>query len=252
MGDWRCFPHLSLHTGMGSLKTLCTDLTDCDCKEEDQPDMHQGHGPLKKGSDGKEACKPEDQGGADGHPWCPADCSHWGSRSLDAPLCWACSCGTIACSHFRRGRACRSELCFHPLCMFSCAPWILWMLNGHIYSIHLGIFSLQNRNKILKTSATRHYKICFSNRQIKFHLTLQFYCVCVCVCVCVCAEFFFFNFKKCLSLASSQNVKHIITLWPSISSPRYTYKRAKNNVLAKTLCPLKKMLIAALFKIVKK
>lgn len=81
------------------------------------------------------------------------------------------------------------------------------MLNGHIYSIHLGIFFLENRNKILKNISYRALQDSFLKQADKISFNTS-----ILLCVCVCAEFFFFNFKKCLSLASSQNVKHRITL----------------------------------------
>lgn len=61
------------------------------------------------------------------------------------------------------------------------------MLNGHIYSIHLVIFSLQNRNKILKNISYRVLQDSFLKQADKISFNTS-----VLLCVCVHRVFFFF------------------------------------------------------------
>ena len=59
------------------------------------------------------------------------------------------------------------------------------MLNGHIYSIHLVIFSLQNRNKILKNISYRVLQDSFLKQADKISFNTS-----VLLCVCVHRVFF--------------------------------------------------------------
>ena len=63
------------------------------------------------------------------------------------------------------------------------------MLNGHIYSNHLVIFSLQNRNKILKNISYRVLQDLFLKQADKISFNTS-------VLLCVCAQNFFFLISR--------------------------------------------------------